>query len=161
MAEVAVLVGLQAAGKTTFYHQLLDTHAYVSKDAFRHNRNRQRRQQHLIAEALDAGRDVAVDNTNPSPLEWNPIIELARCHGATVIAYWFPPDVAGSLSRNAERAGPARIPEVGVFSTLRRLREPRCADGFDRVLRVTFDGRGGFDVVPVDEADGLNRGSGV
>lgn len=145
MPEVAILVGLQAAGKTTFYrHRLAATHAHVSKDAFRHNRNRQRRQMQLIAEALESGRDVAVDNTNPSPQEWDPIIALARAHGAPVVGYWFVPDVAESLRRNAARSGFRRVPDVGVFATLKRMRAPRPSDGFARVYEVRPDGAGDF-----------------
>jgi predicted kinase len=90
MTEVAILIGLQAAGKTMFYRQrLAGTHQHVSKDLMPHNRNKQRRQLQLIAEALDAGDNVAVDNTNPSPEDWRPIIDLARRHGGVAVAYWF------------------------------------------------------------------------
>lgn len=147
--EVAILIGLQAAGKTTFYrHALAATHAHVSKDAFRHNRNRQRRQQQLIAEALVHGRDVAVDNTNPSPDERRPIIALAHAHGAAVIGYWFPPDLPESLRRNALRSGSARVPGVGIYAAFGRLRPPERDEGFDRRYEVTVDGRGRFAVTP-------------
>ncbi|GIH80813.1 ATP-binding protein [Planobispora longispora] len=145
--EVAVLIGLQGSGKSTFYHRVLAaTHVHVSKDDFPRARRRQERQLRLIHEALDEGLDVAVDNTNPSAEEWRPLIEAARGHGARVIAYWFPPDVPGSLERNAARQGRARVPEVGVFATLGRLCRPLLADGFDVLFSVGFDGRGGFAV---------------
>ncbi|GAA5037245.1 hypothetical protein GCM10023259_000460 [Thermocatellispora tengchongensis] len=144
---MAVLVGLQASGKSAFYHRCLAaTHIHVSKDAFPNARRPQRRQLRMIAEALEAGRDVAVDNTNPSPEEWSPLIVAAREHGARVIAYWFPPDLAASLARNALRTGRARVPEVGVRATFKRLRRPRPSDGFDAVHTVTFDGREGFTI---------------
>jgi len=60
----------------------------------------------LIAQALAAGRDAVVDDTNPSPEEWQPVIETARQVGAGVVAYWFVPDLAGSLGRNAEDQHP-------------------------------------------------------
>ncbi|MGW2491499.1 AAA family ATPase [Streptomyces sp. NPDC001606] len=144
--DLAVLVGLQASGKSTFYGQCLaEGHELVSKGLFpRGARNKQDRQLRLIAEHLAAGRSVAVDNTNPSPLEWRPLVELARAYGATVTAYWFPPDVAGSLRRNAAREGRERVPDVGVLGTLQRLCRPSMADGFDAVREVRFDGRGGF-----------------
>ncbi|WP_214410992.1 ATP-binding protein [Sphaerisporangium fuscum] len=145
--EVAVLVGLQASGKSTFYHRRLSaTHVHVSKDHWPNARHRQRRQLRVIAESLEAGRDVAVDNTNPSPEEWSPLIVTAKEHGARVVAYWFPPDLSASLERNAVRLGRVRVPEVGLRATFTRLRRPRLSDGFDAVHTVTFDGRGGFAV---------------
>ena len=77
--ELAIFVGLQGAGKSTFYQtRFAATHAYVSKDRFRHNRNRGRRQAQLVAEALRAGRPVVVDNTNPTAADRAPLIALGR-----------------------------------------------------------------------------------
>lgn len=145
---MAVLVGLQASGKSTFYAQRLSSrYELVSKDLFpRSARSKQQRQMRLVAEHLAAGRPVALDNTNPSPQEWGPLLKLAHAHGATVTAYWFPPDLAGSLRRNAAREGRDRVPDVGVLATLKQLRKPSPADGFDVVREVRFDGRGGFEV---------------
>lgn len=152
--EVAILIGLQASGKTTFCRQvLLRDHVVVSKDAFPNARHRQRRQMRLIDEALAAGRSVAVDNTNPSPQEWQPLIEAARAHGAAPVGYWFPPDLAETQKRNARRECRARIPDVGLYATLNRLRQPTRADGFDRLYLVRFDGAGGFDIQPMAEQD--------
>ncbi|MFE9773311.1 AAA family ATPase [Streptomyces sp. NPDC005931] len=146
--DLAVFVGLQASGKSTFYERCLaGRYELVSKDLFpRGARTKQRRQLGLVAQHLAAGRSVAVDNTNPSPAEWAPLVELARAHGATVTAYWFPPDVDGSLRRNAARGGRERVPTVGVLATLGRLRAPTPTDGFDTVREVRWDGRGGFEV---------------
>ncbi|MFF3927937.1 AAA family ATPase [Streptomyces hirsutus] len=146
--DVAVFVGLQASGKSTFFDQRLSgRYTLVSKDLFpRGARNKQRRQMRLVDEHLAAGRPVAVDNTNPSPREWTPLVELAHAHGATATAYWFPPDVTGSLRRNAAREGRARVPDAGVLATLGQLRKPSTEAGFDAVREVRFDGRGGFEV---------------
>jgi predicted kinase len=150
--EVAVMIGLQASGKSTFCRQVLAAdHVVVSKDAFPNARNRQRRQMRLVNEALTDGRSVAVDNTNPSPEEWQPLIEAARAHGAAAVGYWFPPDLTENKERNAIREGRARVPDVGLYATLKRLRRPTRADGFDRLYTVSFDGAGGFAVRPMDE----------
>ncbi|MFI1384212.1 AAA family ATPase [Embleya sp. NPDC020886] len=150
--QVAILMGLQASGKSTFHRTVLAaTHVHVSKDDFPRARNRQRRQQRLIEQALAAGRDVAVDNTNPAPEDRRPIIELARVWGADVVGYWFPPDPAGSFARNAEREGKIRVPDVGVRDTLRRLRAPGTDEGFDALYVVRFDGAGGFVVETASE----------
>jgi predicted kinase len=158
--EVAVLIGLQASGKTTFCRRVLAVdHVVVSKDAFPQARHPQRRQMRLVNEALAEGRSVAVDNTNPSPQEWQPLIDAARAYGAATVGYWFPPDLAAAQERNALREGRARVPEVGLYATLKRLRQPRRSDGFDRRYRVAFDGAGGFDVRPMaDEEDEVESG---
>jgi predicted kinase len=148
VSVVAVLVGLQASGKSTFCREVLGAgYVHVSKDNFPNARNRQARQLRLVREELAAGRDVVVDNTNPSPADWQPLIEVARQGGADVVAYWFPPDLDGSMRRNADRAGRLRVPDVGIGATLARMRQPRTADGFDAVFTVRLDDRGGFEVI--------------
>ncbi|SDQ22874.1 ATP-binding protein [Actinopolyspora saharensis] len=152
--ELAVLIGLQASGKTTFYQRVLaETHVHVSKDNFPNARNRQRKQLRLIAEALAAGRNVAVDNTNPAPEQWHPLVERARTHRASVVGYWFPPDPTATLRRNATRPESSRVPEMGIHDTLGRLRRPHPSDGFDQLHTVRFDGNGGFDVRRWTETD--------
>ncbi|WP_144127445.1 ATP-binding protein [Catellatospora sichuanensis] len=150
--ELAVLIGLQAAGKSTFCRTVLaDGRVVVSKDDFPNARHRQRRQMRLVGEALVAGRSVVVDNTNPSPAQWQPLVDAAREHGATVVGYWFPPDPAGSAARNAARDDRTRVPDAGLRAVLRELRRPCRADGFDRLYTVGFDGAGGFRVDALDE----------
>ncbi|REG00523.1 AAA domain-containing protein [Asanoa ferruginea] len=77
--ELVILVGLQASGKSTYCRQALAaSHTVVSKDDFGNARHRQRRQLRLINDLLTDGRDVVVDNTNPSPDDWQPLITVER-----------------------------------------------------------------------------------
>jgi predicted kinase len=149
--EVAILIGLQASGKTTFYRQVLAaTHEHVSKDAFPNARRPQQRQLRLVTEALTTGRDVAVDNTNPSVAEWAPLIAVAHAHNARAVGYWFPVDVELSRTRNAARDNETRVPDVGFYATLKRLRRPRLTDGFDALYEVTANTSGTFVVRPLE-----------
>lgn len=158
MPDLAILIGLQASGKTTFYlRHLAATHVHVSKDLFPKARRRQARQLRLIAAALEAGRSVAVDNTNPSPYEWEPLITLGRGNGARITGYWFPPDVPASVRRNAGRPPETRVPDVGLYATLKRLSRPRPSDGFDELWSVRPDGAGGFIVTASGEPDENER----
>ena len=138
--EVAILVGLQRAGKTTFYRErLAATHVHVSKDNFRNNRRPDRRQKHLIEEDLSESRSVAVDNTNATAADRAVLIELAKRLGASVVCYYFPPDVDGSLKRNAGRTGKARVPDGVIHMTARRLEPPSPAEGYDRFFEVRLE----------------------
>lgn len=132
-----MLVGLQGSGKSTFYRQrLAATHALVSRDLFRNSRRPARRQRELLEEALRAGRSVVVDNTNATVADRAAIVEVARAHGASAVAYYFGRDVRASIARNARREGKERVPVVGILATAKRLVAPSLAEGFERVLVV-------------------------
>jgi predicted kinase len=147
--ELILFVGLQAAGKTSFYRsRLAETHVHISKDLWPNARNRERRQRRLIEEALSRGQPVVVDNTNPTPEDRAPLIALARAASAPVHAYWFLSSVADSLTRNAERSGAARVPDLGVLSVAKRLRPPGAEEGFDAVFTVRMIAQGEFEVSP-------------
>src|SRR5437868_5017618 len=114
--ELIVFVGLPAAGKSTYYRaHFAATHVHVSKDLMPNNRDRERRQQALIEQALGAGASVVVDNTNPTPAVREPLIAIGRRFGARVIAYYFESNVRLSIVRNEKREGAARVPNVAIF----------------------------------------------
>jgi predicted kinase len=139
--ELVVLVGLQGAGKSTFYRQrFAGTHVHVSMDLWPHARDKRARQLRALHEALSSGRPVVVDNTNASPDERQPLVAAARDHGARAEAYFFDVPVADCLRRNAARTGRARVPPVALFATSKRLRPPTLEEGFDAVHRVHLAG---------------------
>jgi predicted kinase len=134
VAEVVLLIGLQACGKTTFYRETLAaTHALVSKDAMpRSARHKEARQRRELAALLTDGHDVCVDNTQPSAAERAGVIAVAREHGARVVGHWWPPDPALSRRRNADRPDP--VPEVGLHAALARWEDPEPGEGFDLLV---------------------------
>src|SRR4051794_26884574 len=130
VAECVILVGLPASGKTTFYRErLAATHDHVSKDAMRHNRRPQRRQEQLLARSLADGRSVVIDNTNPSAAVRAPLIALARANGAAVVGYMFRTDAGDALRRNRAREGRHRVPDVAIFATRKQLEPPSYDEG--------------------------------
>ena len=132
--ELIIFVGLQGAGKSTYYHaNLAATHVHVSKDLMTNARNRDAKQQQMIEEALAAGRSVVVDNTNPTPDVRAPLIAQGRRHGARVIACFFESSVKDAVIRNRRREGKARVPDVAIFVTAKKLKAPTPEEGFDEV----------------------------
>jgi predicted kinase len=149
--ECVILIGMPAAGKTSFYRErFAGTHDHVSKDLMRNTRRPQRRQEQLVAESLAAGRSVVIDNTNPSAAVRAPLIALARARGAAVTGYYFPTEAADALRRNRTREGRDRVPDVAIFTVRKRLEPPRREEGFDAlyVVRLNEQERR-FDVAPM------------
>ena len=142
MPELIIFVGLQGSGKTTYYQQnFAATHVHVSKDLMKTVRNRDAQQLQMIDAALGAGQSVVVDNTNPTPAIRQPLIEMAKRHGARVAAYHFDVPVKVAVARNRQREGKARVPDVAIFVTAKKLKPPTFQEGFDevRVIAAQLD----------------------
>ena len=134
MPELIIFVGLQAAGKSTYYRDhLAATHVHVSKDLMKNASNREMKQREMIIQALAAGRSVVVDNTNPTPVVRAPLIELGHACGARVVAYFFETAVKDAVARNRLREGKARVPDVAIYVTSKKLVPPSPGEGFDEV----------------------------
>lgn len=143
--EVAILIGLPASGKSTFFRLFLGkTHLHVSKDLMRKRKHKQLYQEQMITRALEAGQSVAVDNTNISEDVRAPLIELARSFGAKVTGYYFESSVKESLKRNSRRAGKARVPDVAVHFFSKRLERPEYREGFDDLFSIRIEGNMAF-----------------
>lgn len=137
--EVVIFTGLQASGKTTFYRdRFAATHAHISKDLFPNNKNKNRRQEQLIKATLDSRQSVVVDNTNPTPWERMPLIELGNIYDCEIIGYYFVSQLSCCLERNYARAGKARVPDVALYATAKKLIIPSYSEGFHRLFCVQF-----------------------
>jgi predicted kinase len=134
---LVVFTGLQASGKSAFYRErFAATHEHVSKDSFRNNKNPERRQRQLIREALGAGRSVVVDNTNPTAEDRRSLVELGHELGARIVGYYFEAEARECVERNRERRGKARVPNVAIYATAKKLVSPSRSEGFDELFRV-------------------------
>jgi predicted kinase len=134
VAELIILVGLQGSGKSTYYREhFAATHVHVSKDLMPNTRNRDAKQQQMIDEALTRGQSVVVDNTNPTPAVRAPLIATARRHRVRVVGYFFEIAVKEAVARNRGREGRARVPDVAIFVTAKKLVAPNFQEGFDEI----------------------------
>ena len=94
---------------------------------------------------------VVVHNTSPTAEVRAPLIALGKQYGCPIIGYYFPPDVAASLKRNAGREGKAKVPPVAIYATRKKLQPPSYAEGFDALYSVRIAEDGGFQVQPLVE----------
>ncbi len=147
--DLVIFIGLQASGKSTFFRErFAATHAHVSKDLFRNNKNPNRRQTQLIEATLEQGSSVVVDKTNPTVEDRLTLIELGREFGARIIGYYFESEVRRCIRRNRRRLGKERVPDVAIFATAKKLVAPSYSEGFDELFRVHITEGSAFEVHP-------------
>ena len=150
--ECVILIGIPAAGKTTFYRQYFaSTHDHVSKDLWPSASDRAARQRRELANALSAGRSVVVDNTNPTVADRKAIIEVAQAHGARVVGYFLEVTTRQAIARNEGRTGKARVPKVAVFASAKRLQRPSIGEGFDQLFHIEPAENGRFTVTELSD----------
>ena len=139
--EAVLFVGIQGAGKSTFYQQrFFDTHVRISLDMLK---TRYREQVFLHACIL-AKQPFVVDNTNVLAAERERYIVPAKEAGFRIVGYYFPVPVRQAIGRNQKREGKKKIPVQGILGTQKKLQPPRREEGFDALYCVT-----------VTEANGL------
>jgi predicted kinase len=138
--ELAILMGLPAAGKSSFVRARLAGHVHVSKDLMPNSRDRNARQLALVTEALAGGRPAVVDNTNLKVADRAPLIAAARAAGAGVVGYVFDATAKECLARNRGREGKARVPDVAIHVARARLEPPTREEGFDALFIVHAEG---------------------
>jgi predicted kinase len=132
--EAVLFVGIQGAGKSTFYQQrFFDTHVRISLDMLK---TRYREQVFLHACIL-AKQPFVVDNTNVLAAERERYIAPAKEAGFRIVGYYFPVPVRQAIGRNQKREGKKKIPVQGILGTQKKLQPPRREEGFDVMYCVT------------------------
>lgn len=146
--EAILLIGIQGAGKSTFFKErFFATHVRINMDMLK----TRYREKVLLSACLLAKQPFVVDNTNVVATERARFIEPAKENAFRVVAYYFEPDVRASIARNAKRSGKAVIPVKGLLGTYKRLQPPAHEEGFDQIFRVRLTEEGGWEVEEVVE----------
>ncbi|MBQ8585536.1 MAG: AAA family ATPase [Butyricicoccus sp.] len=135
---VAIMIGIQGSGKSTFYHRFLaEEYVRVNLDTLK----TRAREWALVEECMRAGKSFAVDNTNPAEADRARYILPAKEAGYKVIGFFMESRLQPCLERNAKREGKERIPEKAIAATSNRLQLPRLEEGFDELYFVKNDGQ--------------------
>jgi len=139
--NAVIFIGLQGAGKSTFYReQFLGSHVHISLDVL----NTRHRERVLLQECLSSKRPFVVDNTNPARLDREAYISLAKQAGYRIIGYYFQSRLKECHHRNLQRSETEQIPFIGLLGTAKRLERPRLDEGFDELNYVRIDSDGKF-----------------
>ena len=135
--EVVIMCGIPGSGKTTFCcERLFPQYLYISLDRLKSRSA----EAELFAFALRRRKSCVIDNTNINELERARYIPAAKDAGASVVAYWFEPDVQACKARNTGRTGCERVPDFVIGKKAARFVAPSKAEGFDCIRKVSIDG---------------------
>ncbi len=136
-----IFVGLQGAGKSTFYKErFFDTHLRISLDLLK-SRHREKR---CLTMCVETGQRFVVDNTNPTRAERAVYIQAAKNAGFWVVGYYFQSRVEDCKRRNEQRPVGRQVPLRGILGTAGRMELPSVEEGFDALHYVRIGGGGAF-----------------
>lgn len=139
--EAVVFVGLQGAGKSTFYKErFFATHVRVNLDMLK-TRHRERR---VMQACIDTDQPFVVDNTNPTRAERAVYVRAAREAGFRVVGYYLQSRVEDCKRRNDQRPADQRVPLKGILGTAGRMELPTRDEGFDALYYVRIDDTGKY-----------------
>ena len=134
--EAVVFVGIQGAGKSSFYkEQFFDTHVRINLDMLR----TRHRETLLLRACVEVKQPFVVDNTNPTVAERAKYIGAVRAAGFRVVGYYSQSVVADCIRRNEARDAGRRVPARAIGGTARWLELPALAEGFDRLHYVRIE----------------------
>ena len=143
--EAVIFIGIQAAGKSTFYASRFQrTHVRINLDMLR----TRTREGILLKACLDAGQSFVIDNTNPTRADRARYLAPAKEYGFRTVGCYFRSSVSDSIHRNAGRRDGERVPDVAIRGTHARLELPAYSEGFDELLYVAQIDSGCFSTLP-------------
>ncbi|PVD23837.1 hypothetical protein C0Q70_17111 [Pomacea canaliculata] len=139
--ELLVLVGVPASGKSTFSKQYFQPNGYVSVN--RDTLGTVQKCLKVAREALDSGKSVVVDNTNPSRSARGAFLELAKEFGVPCRCFWLQTSLAlahhlNLVRQNQTDGGVRRVPDVGYNMFKKNFEEPAMDEGFTEIKKVDF-----------------------
>lgn len=135
--EAVLLMGVQAAGKSSFYQKnFFRTHLRINLDMLR----TRRREQQIFDVCLASGQRFVIDNTNLTRSERARYVSAARASGFRTVGYYLQSQVEACLQRNRLRSGKECLPDRAILAAHRRLEIPTLAEGFDALFYVRIEG---------------------
>ena len=138
MATMAIMIGIQASGKSSFCKSILKEYVRINLDEL-NTRNKERI---AIMEAIQSGVDIVIDNTNPTKADRERYISTAKNQEYEVVGYFMQSRLQECIDRNEQREGKACVPRKAIACTSNKLEIPDYSEGFDKLYFVSISENG-------------------
>lgn len=134
-STMAILMGLQASGKSTFFTKEFKDKGYehISLDILKTRRKEAER----IQTCLDENRSCVIDNTNPTKADRARYITPGKHCDFRVVGYFLQSKLADCLERNEKRD--RQVPKKGILATFNKIEMPSLDEGFDELNFVSIE----------------------
>lgn len=136
MPVIAIMIGLQASGKSRFAMTYLGSYTRINLDTL-HTRNREKL---ALEEAIKNRENIVIDNTNPTIKDRARYIDAVYGHGYKIEGYFMRSRLQDCIERNEHRVGKEKIPRHAIAATSNKLELPDHKEGFDDLYFVSFSG---------------------
>ena len=136
MPTMAIMIGIQASGKSQFAMTYLRDYTRVNLDTL-HTRNKEKL---AIENAIKNGENIVIDNTNPLREDRARYIGAISGHGYKIDGYFMQSRLQDCIERNEQRTGKEKVPRNAIAATSNKLELPDYDEGFDSLYFVSFDG---------------------
>ena len=138
MPVMAIMTGIQASGKSAFCKGYLPAYVRINLDTL-HTRNKENM---AIDEAFQSGKDIVIDNTNPTVEDRRKYILRAKEKGYRVVGYFMQSRLQECVTRNEQREGKEKVPSKAIAATSNKLEIPSYEEGFDELYFVRLTDTG-------------------
>ena len=136
MAEAIIFIGLQGAGKTTYFNtHFAATHEHISRDV----QKTSDRELTIMRDCLSARRSFVIDDTNATRSSRAAFVREPKAAGFRVVAYFFDTPVRTAIGRNNHRKDKKPIPVPAILRAAKTLQLPEADEGFDEVHVVNVE----------------------
>ncbi|HET8547303.1 MAG TPA: AAA family ATPase [Bryobacteraceae bacterium] len=143
--EAVLLIGVQGAGKTTFFEQrFAATHVHISRDVL----GSLPRERAAVETCIGARKPFVIDNTNALASTRAAWIARAKAADYRIVGYFFNTEMRAAIARNNKRTNRKPVPVPGLLRTWKVMEPPSIREGFDELYTVTPKRELMFDVTP-------------
>lgn len=130
---IFILIGIQASGKTTFCRKYFNDFNCISLDVIK----TRKKEDTIITQIVKNGKNLVIDNTNPTKNERKKYIDIARQNGYKTIGLYFRSSVDECIKRNSAREN--HIPLKGILAVAKKLEQPNYNEDFDELYYIKIE----------------------